>query len=133
MLRSVLLEQRRLAIETVPDTICWPLRLAMTLWLVIVFGVFGLTAPRNTVVYATIALWPSVPLRQSSSSSTSIGPSRACFEYRANRRMRRSAGSTRLEAGVLTNEDLSKSAFLTCEVLNVFDLSPFPARGELPI
>ncbi len=28
----------------------------MTLWLAIVFGVFGLTAPRNAVVYATIVL-----------------------------------------------------------------------------
>ncbi len=51
-----LLQQRRLAIETVHDTISWPLLFAMTLWLAIVFGVFGLTAPRNAVVYATILL-----------------------------------------------------------------------------
>ncbi|HKN27728.1 MAG TPA: hypothetical protein VJY34_07530 [Roseiarcus sp.] len=51
-----LLQQRRLAIETVHDTISWPLLVAMTMWLAIVFGVFGLTAPRNAVVYATIAL-----------------------------------------------------------------------------
>ncbi len=51
-----LLQQRRLAIETVHQTISWPLLVAMTLWLAIVFAVFGLTAPRNTVVYATIML-----------------------------------------------------------------------------
>ena len=51
-----LLQQRRRAIETVHDTISWPLLVAMTLWLAIVFGVFGLTAPRNAVVYATILL-----------------------------------------------------------------------------
>ncbi len=28
----------------------------MTAWLAVVFGVFGLTAPRNAVVYATIIL-----------------------------------------------------------------------------
>ena len=49
-----LLKQRRLAIETAHDTIPPPLLIAMTLWLAIVFGVFGLTAPRNAVVYATI-------------------------------------------------------------------------------
>jgi hypothetical protein len=51
-----LLQQRRLAIETVHQTISWPLLVAMTLWLAIVFTVFGLTAPRNAVVYATIML-----------------------------------------------------------------------------
>ena len=50
------MQQRRLAIETVHQTISWPLLVAMTLWLAIVFAVFGLTAPRNTVVYATIML-----------------------------------------------------------------------------
>ena len=51
-----LLQERRLAIETVRDTISWPLLVAMTLWLAIVFCVFGLTAPRNAVVHATIVL-----------------------------------------------------------------------------
>jgi hypothetical protein len=51
-----LLQQRRLAIESAPATISWPLLVAMTLWLAIVFGVFGLTAPRNAVVHATIVL-----------------------------------------------------------------------------
>jgi protein-S-isoprenylcysteine O-methyltransferase Ste14 len=49
-----LLKQRRQAIETAHDTIPPPLLVAMTLWLAIVFGVIGLTAPRNAVVYATI-------------------------------------------------------------------------------
>ena len=51
-----LLQQRRLMIETAPATIPWPLLVAMTLWLAIVFGVFGLTAPQNAAVYATIVL-----------------------------------------------------------------------------
>ena len=51
-----LLQDRRLAIESAHDTISWPLLAAMTAWLAIVFGVFGLTAPRNAVVYATIIL-----------------------------------------------------------------------------
>jgi len=51
-----LLGQRRLAIETVHETISIPLLAAMTAWLAVVFGVFGLTAPRNAVVYATIIL-----------------------------------------------------------------------------
>jgi zinc transporter ZupT len=51
-----LLQQRRLAIETAPATISWPLLVGTTPWLGIVFGVFGLTAPRNAAVYATIVL-----------------------------------------------------------------------------
>jgi hypothetical protein len=48
--------QRQLVIETVHDTISWPLLMAMTAWLVIVFAVFGLISPRNAVVYTTILL-----------------------------------------------------------------------------
>jgi len=51
-----LLQQRRLLIETVHDTISWPLLTGMTAWLAIVFAVFGLMAPRNIVVHTTIAL-----------------------------------------------------------------------------
>jgi hypothetical protein len=50
------LQQRQLVIETAHDTIAWPLLLGMTSWLAIVFGVFGLIAPRNAVVYITIML-----------------------------------------------------------------------------
>jgi hypothetical protein len=53
---SETMAHRRLLIETAHDTITWPLLLAMTAWLVIVFAVFGLIAPRNVVVYATILL-----------------------------------------------------------------------------
>ncbi len=50
------LARRQLLIETVHDTISWPLLVAMTTWLVIVFAVFGVISPRNSVVYATILL-----------------------------------------------------------------------------
>jgi hypothetical protein len=50
------LGQRELVIETVRDTISWPLLVAMTAWLIIVFAVFGVIAPRNVLVYATILL-----------------------------------------------------------------------------
>ena len=50
------LRQRQLLIETVHDTVSWPLLMGMTSWLAIVFAVFGLIAPRNAVVYATIIL-----------------------------------------------------------------------------
>jgi hypothetical protein len=53
---SETMAQRRLLIETARDTITWPLLVAMTGWLVIVFAVFGIIAPRNGVVYATILL-----------------------------------------------------------------------------
>jgi len=51
-----LLQQRRLLIETVHDTISWPLLTGMTAWLAIVFAVFGLIAPSNAVVHTTIFL-----------------------------------------------------------------------------
>ncbi len=50
------LAQRRLLIETARDTISWPLLTAMTVWLAIVFAVFGLIAPRNMVIYTTIGV-----------------------------------------------------------------------------
>ncbi len=50
------LRARRLIIETAHDTISWPLLLAMCGWLAIVFGVFGLIAPRNVVVHLTILI-----------------------------------------------------------------------------
>jgi hypothetical protein len=49
-------QQRQLVIESVHDTITWPLLAVMTAWLGVVFGVFGLIAPRNTLVYTTIFL-----------------------------------------------------------------------------
>lgn len=50
------LARRQLLIETVHETISWPLLVGMTAWLVIVFAVFGLISPRNAVVYVTIVL-----------------------------------------------------------------------------
>ena len=48
--------QRRLLIGTSRDTISSESLVAMTGWLTIVFAVFGVIAPRNIVVYATILL-----------------------------------------------------------------------------
>ncbi len=53
---SATMTQRRLLLGTSRDTISWSLLVAMTAWLVIVFAVFGVIAPRNVVVYATIVL-----------------------------------------------------------------------------
>ena len=53
---SETMSQRRLLIGTSRDTISFSLLVAMTAWLVIVFAVFGVIAPRNAVVYATILL-----------------------------------------------------------------------------
>jgi len=50
------LQARRLLIETAHNTISWPLLVAMCGWLAIVFGVYGLIAPRNVVVHVTIFL-----------------------------------------------------------------------------
>ena len=51
-----MLARRQLLIETVHETVSWPLLVGMTTWLVVVFAVFGLISPRNAVVYATIVL-----------------------------------------------------------------------------
>jgi ABC-type branched-subunit amino acid transport system permease subunit len=48
------LHARRQLLETSHDTISWPLMLAMCAWLAVVFGVFGLLSPRNSVVYLSI-------------------------------------------------------------------------------
>ena len=50
------IQARRALIESVHDTISWPLLVAMVTWLTIVFAVFGLIAPRNAVVHGTIVL-----------------------------------------------------------------------------
>jgi hypothetical protein len=54
---SETMTQRRLLLATSRDTISWSLLVAMTAWLAIVFAVFGVIAPRNAVVYATILLF----------------------------------------------------------------------------
>jgi hypothetical protein len=53
---SATMTQRRLLLGTSRDTISFSLLVAMTAWLLIVFAVFGVIAPRNMVVYATIVL-----------------------------------------------------------------------------
>ncbi len=50
------LAARRRLIETAHNTVSWPLLLAMSGWLAVVFGVFGLLAPRNVVVHLTIVI-----------------------------------------------------------------------------
>jgi len=50
------LASRRRLIETARDTVTWPLMVAMSAWLAVVFGVFGLLAPRNAVVHLTIVI-----------------------------------------------------------------------------
>jgi Protein of unknown function (DUF4239) len=50
------LAARRSVIETAHDTITWPLMVAICAWLAVVFGVFGLLAPRNAVVHLTIVI-----------------------------------------------------------------------------
>jgi hypothetical protein len=51
-----MLQQRWLLIVTPQDTISLPLIILMVFWLVMIFGVFGLTSPRNRVVYAALLM-----------------------------------------------------------------------------
>jgi hypothetical protein len=50
------LELRWRLVETAQSTVSWPLLCLMTSWLVMIFAVFGLSSPRNKVIYATIFL-----------------------------------------------------------------------------
>jgi hypothetical protein len=50
------IELRWRLIETAQSTVSWPLLGLMTSWLVMIFVVFGLSSPRNRVVYATMLL-----------------------------------------------------------------------------
>ncbi len=50
------MELRWRLIETAAPTVSWPLMFLMTSWLVMVFAVFGLSSPRNRVVYVTMLL-----------------------------------------------------------------------------
>jgi hypothetical protein len=51
-----LLQQRWRLVSSAQNTISWPLVVLMTAWLVIIYGVFGLSSPRNALVHATIIL-----------------------------------------------------------------------------
>ncbi|WP_158932615.1 hypothetical protein [Acidisphaera sp. S103] len=48
------LETRWTLIETAHSTVSWPFLGLLVFWLMLVFAMFGLSAPRNRVVYATI-------------------------------------------------------------------------------
>ena len=50
------IQQRWRLIFEARSTISWPFLLILTSWLLIVFAIFGLTAPRNMLVYAVVAL-----------------------------------------------------------------------------
>ncbi|RBP18147.1 hypothetical protein DFR50_10190 [Roseiarcus fermentans] len=50
------LDSRRSLIGTAQATVSWPLMVAMCAWLMVVFAVFGLLAPRNAVVHLTIVI-----------------------------------------------------------------------------
>jgi uncharacterized membrane protein YuzA (DUF378 family) len=50
------LELRWRLIETAQSTVSWPLLCLMSSWLAMIFAVFGLSSPRNKVIYATILL-----------------------------------------------------------------------------
>ena len=52
---SETLHQRWALVASAQATITWPFMMVMALWLVLVFGLFGLTSPANGLVYATIA------------------------------------------------------------------------------
>ncbi|MGD0642219.1 MAG: hypothetical protein ABSC22_15840 [Roseiarcus sp.] len=49
-------QQRWLLIVTPRDTVSLPMIALVTLWLIMIFGVFGLMSPRNLVVYATLLM-----------------------------------------------------------------------------
>ena len=48
------LQQRWTVLAAVHPTTTWPFLFVMTLWLMLVFAMFGLSSPANVVVYATI-------------------------------------------------------------------------------
>ena len=51
-----MLQQRWLLIVTPQDTVSSPLIILMVFWLAMIFGVFGLTSPRNRVVYVALLM-----------------------------------------------------------------------------
>lgn len=53
---AAVMQQRWLLIESAHSTISWPFLTVLTFWLVIVFAIFGLSSPRNGLVYATVLL-----------------------------------------------------------------------------
>ena len=67
-----MLARRQLLIETVHETVSWPLLVGMTTWFVVVFAVFGAFRPAMpwSMRRSCFALFPSGPPSSLSSNST---------------------------------------------------------------
>ena len=50
------IERRWRIILSARSTVSWPFLLILTAWLTIIFAIFGLTSPRNRLIYAVVAL-----------------------------------------------------------------------------
>lgn len=86
------LEDRWTLLGAAQPTLSWPFLLVMTGWLVLVFAIFGLSAPGNPVVYAvigtaalslTVALWLIMELDSPLSGmlQASSGPLREALQH----------------------------------------------------
>ena len=53
---TLTIEQRWILIFSTRSTISWPFLIVLTSWLSIVFAIFGLTSPRNRLIYAVVGL-----------------------------------------------------------------------------
>jgi hypothetical protein len=53
---TFVMQQRWVLIESARSTISWPFLMVLTLWLMIVFAIFGLSSPSNGLMQATILL-----------------------------------------------------------------------------
>ena len=50
------IQRRWQLILSASSTLSWPFLVILTSWLVVIFGIFAMTAPRNGLVYAVVAL-----------------------------------------------------------------------------
>ena len=50
------IQQRWQLIFSARSTLAWPFLVILACWLAVIFAIFGLTAPRNTLVYAVVVL-----------------------------------------------------------------------------
>jgi ABC-type amino acid transport system permease subunit len=51
------LQQRWRLLSSAHPTLSWPLLVVLMLWLLIIFVMFGLSAPHNALVYTVLGLW----------------------------------------------------------------------------
>jgi hypothetical protein len=51
------LQQRWRLLSSTHQTLSWPLLAVLMLWLVIIFAIFGLSAPHNALAYTVLGLW----------------------------------------------------------------------------